>query len=116
MEPVIDRVVRPVDFRVRLRQCLTRQRALRGRLEIGERACSDGGQQCRAVRPALFTIDGRHGKTKDICLELANEGTLRAAARQQQLTRREAKLLENGEGVAQREAYALKYGARHVST
>src|SRR5213078_3157598 len=103
-EARIDFLICSMDLRVRSRAGLTRQGLLHGGLEVRKRPCSHRRQQGRAIRPTLFAIYRRHGKTKHVGLQLANELALRAAARQEQVVRCQSELLENGEGVAQREA------------
>src|SRR5204863_9780977 len=96
-EPVMDGLIRSVVLWVRWGERLAREGPLRRGLEIGNRPRSHCREQRGAVRPALFAIDGRDGKTKNICLQLPNKRALRASARQQEMPWGKPKLLENGE-------------------
>src|SRR5881628_2453097 len=88
-EALIDFLIGSMDLRVRSRGGVTRQGALHGSLEVRKRPRPHRREQRRAVGPALFPIYRRDGQTKDVRLQLSNEWALRAAARQQELIRRE---------------------------
>src|SRR5262245_18280471 len=114
-EAGIDLLVGLVGLRVRSCRRPAGQRTPRRGLNVRECAGADSREQRGAVRAAFFPIDGGDRQSKDVGLQLANEGALRAASGQQQLLRHEAELAQNLERVLERETDTFEHRSRHVS-
>src|SRR5207249_3814339 len=97
-------------LRVWVRQRLPSERASHGGCEIGKRARPDGGEECSPVGRPLLAVHRAHRKAEHVRLETADERTARTTARQQEMTGGEPQLLENRNGVAEREADAFQHG------
>src|SRR5205823_14140775 len=109
-EAVVQRLVGPMRLRVWVRQRLPSERASHGGCEIGKRARPDGGEECSPVGRPLLAVHRAHRKAEHVRLETADERTARTTARQQEMTGGEPQLLENRNGVAEREADAFQHG------
>src|SRR4051812_22510807 len=92
----------------------TPQRGPRRGPEVGKRADTDRGQQCRSVGGTFLTIHRAYGETEDLGLDASKKRALRAAPREEQARRVDAEVGEDGERVAQGKTDALDDGARHV--
>src|SRR5512144_338561 len=86
----------------------------RGGGQIRKRPGTDGGEERRAVGWPLFAIDGTHRKAEHLRLQTSHERTPGTAAGEEHVLWRQPELAKNRNGVAEREAHALDYGAREM--